>query len=481
VSECLSNFFNKCMTTGEFPDSWKIAHITPIPKVHSTSSISEYRPISVFPVLWKLFEKVLHRVYSYLTEHNPIDKRQYGFRENHSTELVITTIYELLRNFDNKLITCSLFLDLSKAFDCCDHEILLDKLYRYGIRGVSHKLFSNFLHIKMQCTKIGAFKSSYKRISGGVPQGSVISPLLFLIYINDIAKASLFHTALFADDINLHMSNSRFNVLQTTVNLELCNIDNWLRSNKLSLNYNKTNFMLLNSQKHNPASFKVIKNNHSISPVDKLKYLGVLLDNKLSWKPHVQKVKTQLSGACGVLAKLKYYTTQSVLKVVYNSLIHPYLNYSILNWGRASSATIQLLIKLQKKAIQIIKPTNTNCPEESFQHLNILSLPKIYTLSVGKFMHCYHNKLLLNHFDEYFIPLSSIHSQSTRLPTSNNPFLPRVNSSSGKCSLTFVGPKVWSSKPSDIKSSTTLTFKWKLKKHVLHEKDTQLWTFATFH
>ena len=168
----------------------------------------------------------------------------------------------------------------------------------------------------MQCTKIGAFKSSYKRISCGVPQGSVISPLLFLIYINDIAKASLFHTTLFADDSNLHMSNSCFNVIQTTVNLELCKIHNWLRANKLSLNYNKTSFMLLNSQKRNPTSFNVVINNHSISPEDKLKYLGVLLDNKLSWKPHVQKVKTQPSRACGVLTKLKRYTTQSVLNVV---------------------------------------------------------------------------------------------------------------------------------------------------------------------
>jgi len=172
--------------------------------------------------------------------------------------------------------------------------------------------------------------------------------------------------------------------------------------------------------------------------------------------------------------QIKHCAAESVLKVVYNSLIRPYLNYSILNWGRASNATVQPLIKLQNKAIQITKPTNTKSLEEPFQHLNILSLPKIYTLSVGKFMHSYHNKLLPNYFDEYFIPMSSIHSHSTRLATSNNLFLPRVNSSSGTFSVIFVGPKVWSSIPNDIKSSTTFTLKWKLKKHLLHGKGTQL-------
>jgi len=127
-----------------------------------------------------------------LKESNLIDKRQCGFRENHSTELAITTIYdELLKNVGNKLLKCSLFLDLSKAFDCCDLVILLDKRYRYGIRGTSHKLFSNFLHSRMQCTKIGTFKSSYKKTSCGLPPGSVMLPLLFLIFINDVTTIRL--------------------------------------------------------------------------------------------------------------------------------------------------------------------------------------------------------------------------------------------------------------------------------------------------
>ena len=158
------------------------------------------------------------------------------------------------------------------------------------------------------------------------------------------------------------------------------------------------------------------------------------------------------------------------MKVVYNSLIHPYLNYAILNCGRASNAIIQPLIKLHYKSVKIINPTNTGSLEEHFQHLNILCLPKLYSFSVGKFMHSYNNKLLPNPFDEYFVPLSSIHYHSTRLATSKNLFLLRVNSSSGKCSLKFIGPKVLSSIPDDIKFLSTFTFTWKIKKHFLHDK-----------
>ena len=139
---------------------------------------------------------------------------------------------------------------------------------------------------------------------------------------------------------------------------------------------------------------------------------------------YVQRVKTQLSKACGILSKLKHYTTLPVLKVVYNSLIHPYLNYSILNWGRASNATIQPLNKLQNKAIKIINPINSGSLEEHFQHLNILCLPKLYCFSVGKFVHSYHKNRFSNNFDEYFVPLSSIHYHSTKQATSKNLFLP---------------------------------------------------------
>ena len=194
------------------------------------------------------------------------------------------------------------------------------------------------------------------------------------------------------------------------------------------------------------------------------------------------------SGSSGLTAGLQPFLKNVRQKIPPNgqTRLKFGFNYEIsqhnhFRWGRASNATIQPLIKLQNKAIKIINPSNTGSLEEHFQHLNILCLPKLYSFSIGKFMHFYHNKLLPNHFDEYFIPLSSIHYHSTRLVTSENLFLPRVNSSSGKCSLKFIGPKEWSSIPDDIKFSTTFTFTWKLKKHLLHDKNYQLWIFATSH
>ena len=223
VAKWLAELFIRCINEGVFPDSLKISCITPIPKIRNPQSPSDNRPISVLPTLSKVFEKLLYQiVYYFLTQNNAIAKRQYGFRTNHSTDLAITILYdEYINNIDKHLITCSLFLDLSKAFDCCDHEILLQKVYHYGIRETPHKLFCRYLSNRKQCTKLGETKSSYMSITCGVSQGSVLGPLLFLIYIHDITQASSFNTTMFADDINLHMSASNVRTLQRKVKYEI--------------------------------------------------------------------------------------------------------------------------------------------------------------------------------------------------------------------------------------------------------------------
>ena len=197
-------------------------------------------------------------------------------------------------------------------------------------------------------------------------------------------KASNFNTVLYADDINLHCSGKNYEILEKAVNHELKKIDNWVHANKLCINYSKSNFMLMNN--HKKINLSVSVNHHPISKQSRLKYLGVILDDKLYWKPQIEKLVTQLSKSCGMLFKLKHYTNTSVLKSVYFALFHSYLTYSILNWGRANKTTLLPLIRLQNKAVRTLEYNKTKTTVLYSKH-KILEIPDLFQLSVAKFMY----------------------------------------------------------------------------------------------
>jgi len=215
-------------------------------------------------------------------------------------------------------------------------------------------------------------------------------------------------------------------------------------------------------------------NHHPLSKQSSLKYLGVILDDKLNWKPQIEKLVTQLSKSCGMLYKLKHYTNTSLLKSVYFALFHSYLTYSIINWGRPNKTTLLPLIRLQNKAVRTLEYNKTKTTV-LYSKYKILEIPDLFQLSVAKFMYSFDNGRLPNHFDNYFAEIASVHKYQTRLASLQNYYLPRMKTSLGQLSLKYIGPKIWSNIPENLKSSSPYWFGKKYKK-VLLSCQTSCWS-----
>ena len=245
ISSTLAEIINLSISTGMYPTKLKMAKIIPIFKAEDNTNANNYRPISLLSNFNRIFEKlVFSRMESFIEQNDILSPSQYGFRKAHSTQHAILDIVSTIQeNMGKRLFSCGVFIDLKKAFDTVDHKILLHKLDHYGFRGVINKWFSSYLEGRTQTTQIGSFISKRKNTTCGVPQGSVLGPLLFLIYVNDIQESSdKLKFFLFADDTNAVYADKNLKSLESTVNQELCKLFDWLTANKLTLNIKKNKF-----------------------------------------------------------------------------------------------------------------------------------------------------------------------------------------------------------------------------------------------
>ena len=294
----LTYIFNRSLITGIFPNDMKTAKVIPVFKSGDRLQFSNYRPISLLPQFSKILEKIFNkRLMSFIENHHVLTDGQYGFRSNHSTSLALTEFVEKVTSaIDKQENTIGVFIDLMKAFDTVDHKILLSKLQCYGTRGLALDWIKSYLANRGQYVCYNNSNSELKNIKCGVPQGSILGPVLFILYINDMCEVStLLNIILFADDTSIFYSTRNIVDITCTVNNELEKLDIWFRVNKLSLNVNKTNFIMFTNKKQLRPTVNIVLNGKNIEQVSHTKFLGVIIDDNLTWREQIKTVETKVS------------------------------------------------------------------------------------------------------------------------------------------------------------------------------------------
>ena len=422
--------YNYSLEKVTYPQALKIARVVPGHKSGQKDIIDNYRPISNLPVISKIFEKLtLKRFASFVDRYFLLSDSQFGFRKGRNiTQAAIKLTSHITNAYHNRMFAACFFLDLRKAFDTIDHEILLEKLFHIGFRGPSHDYVSSNISDRKQYVQVGQFRSNEQLINKGVPQGSVLGPLLFCLYINDIVGAVDADVVLFADDAAFFVSANTLLLLYSKLHKLLSDLAKYLKVNKLVPNISKSKLMFFASRKCDEL-IAMNFDGEIVEWVDEYKYLGLHINNKMCFASHIEKISSRVSRFSGVFYSLYKILPRRLLILLYFTFILPHLTLHIEIWGAAPDCHLRKLAVRQNQILRTILGIRyidfipTVRTEEMYRNLKVLTIKNLFKLQLFRFMVLLLNDELPMFYNMILRPLLLPYGYNTRGRKFRHPLL----------------------------------------------------------
>ena len=465
----LTIIYNHYIEIGEYPAALKIAKVIPIYKEGEHALPCNYRPISLLSVFNKIFERLIcKQLVHFLEKYKLLYLFQFGYRKLHNTTLALIELTDRIRSsIADGDIALGLFIDFTKAFDTVDHNILLYKLNHYGVRGHANNFFRSYLSNRSQFTVINGVESSIKKITCGVPQGSVLGPILFLIYVNDIHRCvTNCKTRLFADDTSLTICHKDPTELKNIATTQIKNLIKWCNSNKLTINFKKTKYIIFHTRnKYIPDSLQeIVIDGKVIKRVSTIKYLGLFIDELLTWREHVSYIHSSLLKYYGIFNHVKCFVDKKIIRKLYFSFIYSRIKYGIEVYGSCSKTQLHRLQVIQSGLLKILlrkdRRYDTN---QLHSDLRILKIVDMYKMQLLMFTNTCLQTKSIPYFNSYFTQREVPYSLRRH---GLDPDYANINV--GYFSVKNICSRQWNDFPAELKEkSKQLNFRKHIARHYL--------------
>ena len=467
IVDSLLCIINDSLSNGTFPDDWKIARVTPVYKNNGDINVmSNYRPISVIGHIAKMVEQLVRsQLVSYLEEHAFISTDQSAYLKGHSTQTSLhRVIDDWLENINDNQTTGVCLLDISKCFDTISHRILLQKLSMYGIKHTELEWFSSYLDKRKQAVFCHNKLSSLVDLTTGVPQGSVLGPFLFLLFINDISNFTTDGcvTNLFADDAMIYASGDSVSEVQRKLQSCLSNISSWYRENRLKINNDKSKVMLVGSKAQlkslNVDEFILNYEGMPLELVENAKYLGMTINSDISWDFHVQRLCQNMYYHLSLLRRLRRIFPNNLLLQVYKSYVQPRLDYGITLYGCSTQKNIDLIQRVQNHAARLITGNfdYINCRGiELVKSLNLYTIRdrRDYFLTILMFKSIH--GIAPTYLSDRVVMNFDVNGYDTRT-SDMELYLPTLRKEAYRNSFMYMGGKLWNDLPEFVQNSANI-------------------------